>query len=71
VTLEELRKGNRISTWAVLLTVLTIVLTILIRTIVSVSGAEQRVVALEKAVAQQQMEIQVIHEDIKRLLEKE
>jgi uncharacterized coiled-coil protein SlyX len=50
---------------------LTIVLTILIRTIVSVSGAEQRVVALEKAVAQQQMEIQVIHEDIKRLLEKE
>lgn len=71
MTLEELRKGNRISTWAVLLTVLTIVLTILIRTIVSVSGAEQRVVALEKAVAQQQMEIQVIHEDIKRLLEKE
>ena len=70
MTIDELRKGNRLATAAVLLTALTIALTILVKSIIEISGTTQRLVALEKIVETQRQEIAVIHEDVKELLKK-
>lgn len=70
MVIEQTKRSNRIAWIAVSLSILTLVLTVLIKSIMMIVSATERVSAVEKAVEAHSKELRVVQEDIKKLLAK-